>query len=148
MPKINSKDFEKELQLFHFTLENLHEAIFWITSQGRIYNVNHMACTLSGYTKEELTSMHVTDINPTQIVSDFPKFWQRLKKEKKIVFEAQHRHKTGYLYDIEITGNFIEYEGQEFSCSNSWFKSNNTGSENEKTWNKKGVDFFDAGFKR
>ena len=26
-------------------------------------------------------------------------------------------HKTGYLYDVEITGNFIVYEGQEITCS-------------------------------
>src|ERR1043165_3281488 len=76
-----------------------------------------MACKLSGYCKEELTSMHVTDINPTRIVSDFEKFWQRLKAEKKITFEAQHKHKTGYLYDVEITGNYIEFNGQEFTCS-------------------------------
>lgn len=92
-------------------------AIFWVTSSGNIFQVNEMACNLSGYSKEELITMHVTDINPTTIVSDFGKFWQRLKEEKKITFEAQHKHKTGYLYDVEITGNYIEYNGREFSCS-------------------------------
>ena len=48
---------------------------------------------------------------------DWPAFWKRLKKEKKITFEAQHKHKKGYLYDIEINGNFIEIEGKEYSCT-------------------------------
>jgi PAS domain S-box-containing protein len=110
-------DPEKQLKLSHFTMENLHEAIFWVTASGNIFQVNEMACNLSGYDKEELVNMNVTDINPTGIVSDFKNFWKRLKEEKKITFEAQHKHKTGYLYDVEITGNYIEFNGREFSCS-------------------------------
>src|SRR5207237_10606558 len=82
-----------------------------------IFQVNAMASAMSGYTREELTNMRVKDINPSFVATDWPAFWNRLKKEKRIVFEAQHKHKDGHLYDIEITGNFIELDGQEFSCS-------------------------------
>ena len=142
METVTAKDINKDLLLSHFSLENLQEAVFWVDSNGNIFNVNDTACKLSGFTRDELKQMHVKDLNKSSVVSDFSTFWQRLKKERKLTFEAKHQHKTGYLYDVEITGNFIEYEGQEFSCSNSWFKSNNTGSENEKTWNKKGSRFF------
>ena len=117
MNTIPHTDTDKQLHLSHFTLENLHEAVFWIDARQHIIQVNDMACKMSGYSKQELTSMRVTDINPSSLLMDWPGFWQRLRNEKKIVFEAQHRHKTGYLYDIEITGNFIELDGQEFSCS-------------------------------
>src|SRR5678815_507323 len=117
MTKSSLKDSERQLKLSHFTMENLQEAVFFFIFSGDIFHANEMACNLSGYSKEELITMHVTDINPTTIVSDFGKFWQRLKEEKKITFEAQHKHKTGYLYDVEITGNYIEYNGREFSCS-------------------------------
>ncbi len=117
MTNILSKDSEKELQLSHFTIANLKEAVFWITSEGKIFQVNEMACTMTGYTREELTSFYVFDLNPSRIVEDFPNFWNRLKKEKKFIFEAQHKHKTGFIYDVEITGNFFEYKGQELACS-------------------------------
>jgi formate hydrogenlyase transcriptional activator len=117
MPKPSTIDFQRELLLSHFTIENLQEAVFWVNSQGNILQVNARACELTGYSKEELLCKGVLDINPSEVVMDFPKFWKRLKKEKKITFEAKHKHKSGYLYDVEITGNFIEYEGQEFSCS-------------------------------
>jgi PAS domain S-box-containing protein len=117
MAKTSSIDIEKELQLSHFTIENLHEAVFWVQSTGNIFQVNDMACKMTGHTKEELSKKHVTDLNPSPIVADFAKFWKRLQKEKKITFEAQHRHKEGYLYDVEITGNYIEYDGHQFTCS-------------------------------
>ena len=110
-------DAERELLLSHFTIENLHEAVYWVDSAQNIIQVNDLACQMSGYTKEELTKKKVTDINPSAVVMDWPAFWKRLKKEKKITFEAQHKHKKGHLYDIEITGNFIEIDGKEYSCT-------------------------------
>ena len=107
----------KQLLLSDFTLENLHEAVYWIDASSNIFNANAKACELSGYNKDELLRMQVKDLNKSAIVSDFPAFWEKLKKERKISFEAKHQHKSGYLYDVEITGNFIEYNGQEFTCS-------------------------------
>ncbi|HRH50589.1 MAG TPA: sigma 54-interacting transcriptional regulator [Panacibacter sp.] len=117
MSKLSAKELEKEQLLSHFTMENLHEAVFWVASNQQIFLVNDMACQMTGYTKEELQQKNITDINPTALMMDFMSFWKRLRKEKKITWESQHRHKTGYVYDVEITGNFIEYDGKEYSCS-------------------------------
>jgi len=117
MTKYSATDPQQDLLLSHFTLERLHEAVFWVDSHARIIKVNEMACRLSGYSASELLQLTVTDMNPSPQVADFHAFWQRLRKEKQICFEAQHRHKEGFLYDVEITGNYIEYEGKEFSCS-------------------------------
>jgi len=116
MPKTISADIEKDILLSHFTLENLHEAVFWVRSDGRIFNVNERACDMTGRSKEELTRMKVPELNASPLVQDFSVFWNRLKKEGKIVFEAQHRHKEGHLYDVEITASYIEHEGEEFAC--------------------------------
>lgn len=88
MSKLSAKDFEKEQLFAHFTMENLHEAIFWVQSDQQIFKVNGKACTMTGYSKEELLQKKVTDINPSAHLINFPAFWQRLKKEKKIIFES------------------------------------------------------------
>ena len=111
------KRFEKDLLFSQFTLENLHEAVFWIDANANIFRVNDMASQMTGYTKEELLKKTVPDLNPTIPITGFDPFWKQLKKEKKIIFESQHKHKTGYCYDVEITGNFIEYDGEEFTCT-------------------------------
>ncbi|MEP7256026.1 MAG: sigma 54-interacting transcriptional regulator [Ferruginibacter sp.] len=117
MAKTSTLEFEKDLNLSHFTFENLPEAVFWVNSKGNILYVNDAASKMSGYSKEELISMHVHDINPSEVVADFKNFWKTLREKKRFTFESKHKHKTGYLYDIEISGNYIEYEGHEITCS-------------------------------
>jgi PAS domain S-box-containing protein len=117
MAKKHLLDFDKDRSLSHFTFQNLSEAIFWINSKGEILYVNDTASKMSGYSKDELLSMNVRDINPTEVIADFASFWSKLKALRQFTFEAKHKHKTGYLYDVEIAGNFIEYNGQEITCS-------------------------------
>jgi formate hydrogenlyase transcriptional activator len=106
-----------DIELYRQTLRNLHEAVFWVNANGNIIEVNEMATYMTGRSRDELLTMKVPELNPSDIVQDFPGFWKKLKKAKKITFEAKHLHKEGYLYEVEITGNYIEYNGQEFSCS-------------------------------
>ncbi len=117
MAKKQLLDFDKDRSLAYFTFQNLSEAIFWVNSEEEILYVNDVASKMSGYSKEELTAMKVGDINPTNGGADFKFFWNKLRTLKQITFEAKHKHKTGYLYDVEIAANFIEYEGQEITCS-------------------------------
>lgn len=106
-----------EIKLFQTTLENLHEDIYWLDSSGKIIQVNESASRTSGYLKEELLQMTVFDLNPTEIVKDWPAHWKKVKEEKKVIIETIHKHKEGHLYDVEITNNFIESDGKEYFCS-------------------------------
>ncbi|CAN5449162.1 hypothetical protein BH10BAC3_BH10BAC3_32100 [soil metagenome] len=117
MIKTAFKEFEKELLLSHFTFEKLHEAVFWINAESEIVQVNEMASKMTGYSKQELLQKKVIDLNASEVVADFPAFWQKLKKANKLTFNARHKHKQGFMYDVEITGNYIELNGKEYSCS-------------------------------
>lgn len=75
MATILSKHFEKELQLSHFTIDNLQEAVFWINASGNIFQVNEMASKMSGYSKKELTKKHIIDLNPNPVAADFDTYW-------------------------------------------------------------------------
>ncbi len=88
MKKQLPKDLEKDLLLSYHTLANLHEDIFWIDSDGEIFKVNDSACISSGYSREELLEMTVFDMNPA---------------------ETRHKSKSGEIYDIEVTNNYIEF---------------------------------------
>jgi formate hydrogenlyase transcriptional activator len=107
----------KENEFYYFTMNHLREAVFWIDQDGCIWQVNKGAVELSGYSRDELTNMQVFDINQSIQKNDWPLVWDRLKKEKKVIFDAKYKRKNGTIVDIEITQNFIEFEGLEYSCS-------------------------------
>jgi formate hydrogenlyase transcriptional activator len=115
---------EKELQrqmreneFYAFTVNHLREAVFWIDQDGNIWQANDAAAELSGYSKEELRKMHVFDINASVQQPDWAFVWTRLKEKKKVVFDAVFKRKDGTTVDIEITQNFLVFEGREYTCS-------------------------------
>lgn len=111
------KDIEKNLLFSRFTLENLHEGVFWIGEDASIYEVNSQASRLSGYTTEELLQMKAFDLNQTITKTQWPEHWEKLKKEKKLVFDIQFLKKEGGILDAEVTQNYVEFDGKEYSCS-------------------------------
>jgi PAS domain S-box-containing protein len=108
---------QEDVQLSHFTLEQLHEAIYWVDQNGRIIHVNQQACTLSGYNREELTSMYVFDLTSTVNRDNWAERWGKLKSLKNYTIETVHRHKSGYDYTVESSNSFIELNGKEFLCA-------------------------------
>lgn len=115
---------EKELhrqmkanEFYGFTMNHFREAVFWIDDEGFIWQVNDAAAELSGYSKEELKKMQVFDINQSVQQPDWNFIWNRLKEKKKVIFDAKFKRKDGVIVDIEITQNFMVFEGHEYICS-------------------------------
>jgi PAS domain S-box-containing protein len=90
-------------------LENLPDAVFAHDLDGRIIQVNKMACTMTGYTRQELTSLTVGDIDEGSITrKDRETIWRRLKKgDSFLLVNAIHRRKDGSHYPAEIRINSI-----------------------------------------
>ena len=59
---------EEALQFTQFAVDHYSDGAFWMGSDARLIYVNEAACRSLGYTKEELLSMTVHDIDP-----NFPK---------------------------------------------------------------------------
>lgn len=107
----------KENEFYAFTLNHLKEAVFWIDEEANIWQVNEGAVELSGYSTDELKQMKVFDLNQTVQRSNWAEIWVRLKERKKVVFDAKFKQKNGNIIDIEITQNFMVYDGHEYTCS-------------------------------
>lgn len=107
----------KENEFYAFTLNHLREAVFWVDQEGFIWQVNDGAAELSGYSKEELRKMKVFDINMNVQPANWSEVWGRLKEKKKVLFDSSFRQKDGTIVDIEITQNFMVFEGREYTCS-------------------------------
>lgn len=109
------KQVEEQLQLADFSLERSSLGLAWIDRNARILRVNQTACEQRGYSREELLSMHVWDTDPNFPIEAWPQHWQELKEQKTLSFTSQHFRKDGSVLPVEITLNYLEFNGKEYS---------------------------------
>ena len=114
---IQLKERLNEIELYHTTMQNLRDQIFWLNKEGKIIKVNDAVTQLSGYSFSELMNMSVFDLNPALTKEEWQKRWQETREQGQQLIETFHHNKKGYNYEVEVTNNFIEYDGEEYFCS-------------------------------
>ena len=102
---------DKILRLTQFAMDKASVAMFWSDKDANIINVNIQACKSLGYSREELLNMSIADINPLFPGSKWAKHWKEIQKRKSIIFESQHRKKSGKIFPVEINANYLEIGG-------------------------------------
>lgn len=119
LKKSNSElsELNRQLQFTQFTVDNAVVPIYWVDSEGKFFYVNEAARASLGYEREELLSMGVLDIDPNLTASGWRGIWQELKKQKSFRVEVFHQRKDGSIFPVEISCNYLEFQGKEYSCS-------------------------------
>jgi PAS domain S-box-containing protein len=108
---------ERALRLTQVSVEYAGDAVFWLGPDARFFYANARACRHLGYSREELLSMTVHDVDPGFPAEVWPKHWEEVKRRGSFTFESRHRTKEGELVPVEITVNWLEFEGKEYNCA-------------------------------
>ena len=108
---------QEALKLTQFSVDHAVEGFFWIGPDARILNVNEAACRMLEYTRDELTTMTLHDIDPTFPPELWSAHWEELKQKGSMTFESKHWSRTGRVLDTEVTVNYLQYEGREYNCA-------------------------------
>lgn len=99
------KKAEKALQLMKFSLDHSSEMLYWIDPDGNIVDVNDTTCNRLGYSREEIVSIRVEDIDPNISIGDYHQIWQDLKRRGSSKMQSFHHPKDGQRIPVEITLN-------------------------------------------
>jgi PAS domain S-box-containing protein len=108
---------EKDLRFTYFGLDHSNDAAFWMDAQGHFVYVNQAACSNLGYTREELLSMRLADIDPDFPTEAWPQVWEEVRRRKVWTLTARHRTKEGHTFPVEVTANYVNFDGQEYDCT-------------------------------
>ncbi len=90
-------------QQYRSFVDNTADAMFLHNDEGRFIDVNQVACDTLGYSREELLSMSVPDleIGPTKY-SDYKKFADSLNFDKTLTVEGVQQRKDGSSFPVEV----------------------------------------------
>ncbi|NVN93193.1 MAG: PocR ligand-binding domain-containing protein [Desulfuromonadales bacterium] len=104
------------LSFTQFAVDRSADQAFWMTNDGRFFYINDAACHALGYTREELVTMSVPDIDPICPPEMAKHYWEVLRKNGTDTFETCHRAKDGRIYPVEIRSNLLIFEEKEYNC--------------------------------
>ena len=107
----------ESLQLMKFCVDRTADAVFWISREGRILYVNDSCCKERGYSREQLLSMSIFELDVN--LESEPDIWKRhfeeLHSQGSITLETRHRAKDGRVFFVEINANYVHIGDNELN---------------------------------
>jgi PAS domain S-box-containing protein len=94
------------------TEQAIPDALFVHDHNGRLIEVNTIACELLGYTREELLSMYVSDVDQDFDLRQGQALWLQLNEGERRAVESRHRHKDGRIFTVRINFGLLHYYGE------------------------------------
>jgi PAS domain S-box-containing protein len=105
--------FRQSEEKYRAIIQALQEG-FWVVSvDGSLTDVNAAYSSMSGYSKEELLSMSICDIEALDNESEIKRRTARIIDSGFEHFESRHRRKDGSIFDVDVS---VYYLDNEFIC--------------------------------
>ncbi|MFC1657691.1 PAS domain-containing protein [Candidatus Moduliflexota bacterium] len=117
MGKRGKKDFHEGVDVYRSIFEMASDAIFILDSEGNFLEVNRAAHERLGYTREEMLSMNVADIDPPEFAARVPERMKSIMEKGQAFFESAHRRRDGTVMPVEINSRAFPLDGEEIVFS-------------------------------
>jgi len=110
-----SDEISKRTELEYKTVISTAMDGFWFTdTEGRLLDVNDASCRLSGYSREELLTMRIQDIEDKETQEVAVQHIKKIMESGYDRFETRHRCKDGKIVDVEVSVNYVKITGGRF----------------------------------
>ena len=108
---IQRKQAEGRLALFRTLIDQSNDAIEVIDPEMlRFLDVNEKACRDVGYSRADLLSLTVPDIDPSVDASSRTRIFEELRKSGFVMMETLHRRKDGSTFPVEVNINLVQLD--------------------------------------
>ena len=107
----DAEDLRLSEARFSSMLETTTDGFWTADMQGRLLDVNPRYCEMSGYAREELLLMAITDLEASESPQETAAHIELLRERGFVRFETRHRHKSGRPVDVEISASYLPLAG-------------------------------------
>ena len=93
-------------EILRSILETSLDGFWQIDSQGRLLDINATYCQQSGYSREELLGMSVSNLEAQESAAETEMHMRKLIESGHDLFESRHRRKDGSIWDVEVSATY------------------------------------------
>jgi diguanylate cyclase (GGDEF)-like protein/PAS domain S-box-containing protein len=111
------KRAERDLQLVHTAINRSRTSFYWMDPTGQVTYVNDHACQSLGFARAELIGKYPWDFDPDFHREAWPSVWTEVKQKGLVSFESRHRRRDGTVFHVEVTSNYVLFDGEEHMFS-------------------------------
>jgi PAS domain S-box-containing protein len=113
------KELQRRKDLFSSSLQQASLGVYWVKPDGSFAYTNQKVKQMLGYSEEELTDMHVWDVDPTTEHAEDKReeIWRKLKEKGTLYFESVNQTKEGDKFPVEVTSTYIQHGGEEYQVA-------------------------------
>jgi diguanylate cyclase (GGDEF)-like protein/PAS domain S-box-containing protein len=104
-------------KLFEFFVEKVADAIFIHDFSGKFIEVNQQACDSLGYTKDELLSMTVMNVQKNFNLQTAQEEWKNIKPNERHTLLGYQCRKDGSIFPVEVHFSCINFDGEKIFLS-------------------------------
>ncbi|MBV6627247.1 MAG: PAS domain S-box protein [Rivularia sp. (in: Bacteria)] len=115
----NSKiglELQEELKVAQILVNHCRDAVFCVGEDGRLLYVNDATCSLVGYSREEIRSLALKDIDANWLEEKWLQQWQLLKQQGSVSFETCYRDKAGEIFTVDLTLILEQLDSKQICC--------------------------------
>ena len=88
-------------------------SLFTTPGAGSTHEANPRACESLGYTKKELLSLNLADIEQDLSPGGIRREWSRMSRGTAVTREGTYRRKNGTTFPVEIHTGPVEFDGRQ-----------------------------------
>ncbi|HPV33035.1 MAG TPA: EAL domain-containing protein, partial [Methylotenera sp.] len=95
----------------HAILDGTMDGYWLVNMQGNLLEVNKTYSLMSGYSMQELLTMHISDLEVVESAEETAAHLQKIMETGEDRYESKHRRKDGSIFDVEISARYRFIEG-------------------------------------
>ncbi|MDY7021298.1 MAG: PAS domain-containing protein, partial [Cyanobacteriota bacterium] len=99
---------QQELKQAQLALHQTGDAVFCMTSQGKVCYVNPATCDLLGYTETELLQLKAHEIDPDLCGVIWQEHYAQVQNQGHLRFQSSHQKKDGNIVPVEVSASYLE----------------------------------------